>query len=118
MVHLPLGTTCKAGLPQENFTPGKSQQGVKKKQTLFSWHLLQNQQQPPSFLRILLIAFLFCRGVPHPSLLLRKGRARESWWQLAAHCILDTLPPFLPRMIHLDAVCKVKKEADSSADRF
>lgn len=39
MVHPPLGTTCKVGLPQENFASGKSQQGAKK--TLFSWYLLQ-----------------------------------------------------------------------------
>lgn len=29
VVQLPLGTTCKAGLPQEN-SPGKSQEGIKK----------------------------------------------------------------------------------------
>jgi len=56
--------------------------------------------------------------VPHHSLSLRNGGARESWQQLAAHHISDTPSPFLPWMIHLDAVCKVEKEADSGTDGF
>lgn len=63
------------------------------------------------------MAFLFC-SVPHPSSLLHNGRARESWWQLAATVFWQPPPPCLLQMIHLDAVCKVEKAADSGADGF
>lgn len=88
VVHLPLSTTCKAGLPQKN-SPGKSQEGIKKTPSSIGTSC-RNRNTPFIFTHCPDITFIL-HTAPQPSLL-HNSRARESWQQLAAHCILATPP--------------------------